>query len=613
MPRSIPCLLLAVVAMLVAPCARADVPQDALALVERGEGEQAAALLDAWLRTQPAPEASALVAARAAARTGDSDLLERLQGWLDGRPEAREPGPVALALATAWLARAELQLASGTGGSATGFLLADAAAKATACLQGPLGSEALALLARSHWVRGDSARALAVLGEHAPLATAPAPALLEARVRYEQALAAQLGPDGRPTPEGTASLQRVAALLGGALEALGTQPGVLLRDEVAFARITRAYALHRLGDEAAATAAYEAAHLGSDGRSSAALRGLKSLLAHDPDAYRRALRGVLAEREGEQRASEALVASLLEAGALDGALQVAEARSAAAPRAVDGPVLAGSVLLAADRLDEAAARFLAAHRLDPARRDGVAGLERVAAAWMKEDVERGIALYERIFDLLPTDPYVRNNLGFLLREAVTPFTTEEPHGVQHLKPDAPWRVRAWLQRSVAAYEEAVRLLPASDDKDLDEAAAWNVAGVVNDLGLMLHYFADVQDLPRAEALYWRALRMTGFAFKDTYAPNLQRLYGTLLRDREWAWYLAARRARDAILLETGEVDRATGNPVLAADTAKREAASRDLEALRERLVRTLREDAESDGLPFPPPPAPTAAPGGDGK
>lgn len=613
MLRTSSLLLLAVASLALALPARADVPEQALALAEQGEAAQAGAALDAWLRTQPMPGPSALAAARAAARVGDADLLERVQGWLEGRPEAREPGPVALALATAWLARAELQLAAGTAGSGTAFLLADAATKASACLEGPLGAEALALLARSRYVKGDSAGALAVLAGHAALATAPAPAVLEARLRYEQALAAQLGADGRPTPEGTASLERVAALLGGALEALAQQPAVLARDEAAFARITRAYALHRLGDTAGAAAAYEAAHLAGDGRSTAALRGLKSLFSYDADAYRRTLRAVLAEREGERLASEALAASLLEAGDLDGALQVAEARSAAAPREVDGPVLAGSVLLAADRLDEAEARFLAAHRLDPARREGIAGLERVAATWMKEDVERGIALYERISALLPGDPYVHNNLGFLLREAVTPYTTMEPNGVQHLKPDAPWRVRAWLERSVAAYAEAVRLLPASDDKDRDEAAAWNVAGVVNDLGLMLHYFADVQDLPRAEALYWRALRMTGFAFKDTYAPNLQRLYGTLMRDREWAWYLAARSARDAILLETGEVDRATGNPVLAPDTAKREAASRDLEALRARLVRTLQEDAESDGLPFPPPPAPAAAPGGDGK
>ena len=105
--------------------------------------------------------------------------------------------------------------------------------------------------------------------------------------------------------------------------------------------------------------------------------------------------------------------------------------------------------------------------------------------------------------------------------------------------------------------------------------------------------------------------MTRYSFKDTYAPNLQRLYGTLLPNREWAWYLAARQARDAILIETGQVDPTTFEPVLAPDTAKREAASRDLDALRARLVRTLQDDAESDGVPFPPadPPAPAAGSG----
>ncbi|MFM8980366.1 MAG: hypothetical protein ACKOSS_07885, partial [Planctomycetia bacterium] len=326
-------------------------PEEALARAEAGEVAPAAAVLEAWLRTQPAPAAAALAAARAAARIGDGDLLERVQGWLEGRPEAREPGPVALALATTWLARAELQLAAGTAGSGTAFLLADAASKATDCLAGPLGAEALALLARTRYVKGDSAGALAALAEHAALAAAPAPAVLEARLRYEQALASQLAPDGRPTAEGSASLQRVASLLAGVLEALAQQPTALARDEAAFARITRAYALHRLDDTAGAAAAYEAAHLAGDGRSTAALRGLKSLYSYDADAYRRALRGVLAEREGDRLAGEALAASLLEAQDLDGALEVAEARIAAAPREVDGHVLAGDVLLACDRLD----------------------------------------------------------------------------------------------------------------------------------------------------------------------------------------------------------------------------------------------------------------------
>jgi tetratricopeptide (TPR) repeat protein len=600
------CVLLLALALAPGP-AHAGVPEDALALAEQGEREPAAARLEAWVRGAPAADASALPAVRAAALVGDLDLLERLQGWLEGQPAAKEPGPVALALATLWLARAEAQLASGQGGSSTAFLFADAAAKAQAALASPVGPEALVVLARVKYAQGDAEGALATLAAHPELAKQPAPSAMEGGLLYEHALARHLGEDGRPTEEGALLLARAAEALARAL----ASPAALTRSEAGNARIQRAYALHRLGDLPGAAAAYEAAHLGEPDRP-AALRGLESLFTGQVAGLRRALRNLLAERAGDRLASRALAQSYAAPGPdadVDQAIAVAKERIDAAPRSADGYLLLGDVLLTAERRAEAEVAYRRALDAEPGSREGVARLERLAAAWMATDVERGISIYEAILRLLPDDPFVRNNLGFVLREAVTPFTTTGPHEMQRIKPDAPHRVRAWLERSVAAYADAVRLVPESDDKDLDDARAWNLAGIVNDYALMLHYFSDVQDLPKAEALYWRALRMTRFSFKDTYAPNLQRLYGLLLPHREWAWYVAARQARDAILVETGEVDPTTFAPVLVPDTAKREAASRDLEALRARLVRTLKDDADSDGVPFPPPGPPEAEAG----
>ena len=324
----------------------------------------------------------------------------------------------------------------------TAFLFADASAKAEASLGCPVGGQALVVLARVKYAQGDSDGALAVLASHADLASEPAPSALEGKLLYEQALAKHLGEDGRPTEEGGKLLERAAETLARAL----ARPEALTRAEAAGARITRAYALHRVGDLPGASAAYEAAHLAEPERL-AALRGLQSLCSGDLDAYRRALKNLLAEREGDQLASAALAQFHVGRKAFDDALEVARARIDAAPMAVDGYTLLGRVLLAAERRAEAESAFRRAHQVDPASRDGLAGLESVGAAWMATDVERGISVYEGIFRLLPDDPFVRNNLGFLLREAVTPFTTMEKNGVQRLKPRRP-PPRARLARTV---------------------------------------------------------------------------------------------------------------------------------------------------------------------
>jgi hypothetical protein len=95
-----------------------------------------------------------------------------------------------------------------------------------------------------------------------------------------------------------------------------------------------------------------------------------------------------------------------------------------------------------------------------------------------------------------------------------------------------------------------------------------------------HYFTDVRDLARAEALYHRAFELTDGAYMDTYFYNLQYLYGFELPGREETWLRLAQRARTRILAESGEGG-------FVPDERKRESAARDAEALR-RLVEERR-------------------------
>src|SRR6185503_1995905 len=85
--------------------------------------------------------------------------------------------------------------------------------------------------------------------------------------------------------------------------------------------------------------------------------------------------------------------------------------------------------------------------------------------------------------------------------------------------------------------------------DLPFAERWVYAGVLNDLGLMLHYFPEIQDLARAESLYLRAFELTDGAYQDAYFYNLQFLYGFELDGRDAKWLELAERAKDAILKE----------------------------------------------------------------
>jgi len=114
---------------------------------------------------------------------------------------------------------------------------------------------------------------------------------------------------------------------------------------------------------------------------------------------------------------------------------------------------------------------------------------------------------------------------------------------------------------------------------------------------MIHYFADIQDAQEAERIYQRVLRMTEDSFKDTYSPNLQRLYRFGLPGRDLVWYRTARRCKDAVLMETRGAD---GRLKLVPDERKRAAAARDERSLRARIVRELRRDAEADGSVWPP-------------
>ena len=130
----------------------------------------------------------------------------------------------------------------------------------------------------------------------------------------------------------------------------------------------------------------------------------------------------------------------------------------------------------------------------------------------------------------------------------------------------------------AGLREAVELIP-ENVAELPFSERWIYAGILNDTGLMVHYFKPIQDLERAEDLYLQAFRLTDGAYMDAYFYNLQFLYGFELDDREEIWLELADIARDAIMKEDP-----TDSSGFSPDLVKRRAAQRDFE----RLSATLR-------------------------
>ncbi len=334
------------------------------------------------------------------------------------------------------------------------------------------------------------------------------------------------------------------------------------------------------------------------------LRGLASLHARSPGTLVR----LCLELQGGGPTDPDLLEALARAHAFaddpQAAMAVARARVLGNEGDEQAWLFLGLIARSVGDRPEATAAYTRALAVAPGSAQATQALEQLAQELLADDPHGAVKAYEDLLALRPGDPFVRNNFGFILRDLVTPYTDLLDEERQALKADAPDFAHAWLRRSVAVYLEAVALIPEADDGRREVLEDWNLAGIVNDAGLMLHYFVDVADPLRAEALYLRALRMTEFSFKDTYVPNLRRLYGHVLEDREWTWMAIARKAKDAILIEAADPD---GAPGLAPDEGKRALAAADEQALRERILERLRREAEADGRPWPAPVAPAPA------
>jgi cytochrome c peroxidase len=194
-----------------------------------------------------------------------------------------------------------------------------------------------------------------------------------------------------------------------------------------------------------------------------------------------------------------------------------------------------------------------------------------------DDVDALVADYRQFLVAGPDEPefqvLARNNLGFTLREVAASYSSRGPARIHTFVEGAPPKALETLKLCVQVYEEAVALIPA-DAADLPFKKRWDYAAVLNDTGLMHHYFTEARDFARAEDLYLRAFELTQGSYQDSYYYNLQFLYGFELTGKDEKWLELARVAKDQILKEDPASE--TG---FSPDEFKRRAARADFERL----------------------------------
>jgi cytochrome c peroxidase len=405
---------------------------------------------------------------------------------------------------------------------------------------------------------------------------ADADALAErAALRYRAALAAARTAGNRLDEKTTRRFEGAAADI---VRADTLQPPTYERT------LLRARSLHWLRRVDEARDAYRAAVALSDA-SRDALTGMAALLGTDRAAWTAALEDLHRTHPRHAQVLYFLAFNRFDLGDMDGAADAYGKLVSLTPRDALTRVFLARIAKNRGDLEGAVAHFETALLLDPANAAAVGEWEAILRARTVRgfaDVERLDSGYRRLIAAIgdaELRAFVRNNLGIALWEAVSSWTSRGRGRMQYIVEGAPPEVLRWMRRCVEVYSDALTDLPADEVLlEMDFARRWAYAGILNDAGIMNHYFHEVQDLDLAEDCYLRAFRITDGAYAHAYFYNLQFLYGFERPGNDERWYRLASIAREAILKEDADAEGG-----FSPDERKRAAAERDYERLRDVL------------------------------
>ncbi len=295
--------------------------------------------------------------------------------------------------------------------------------------------------------------------------------------------------------------------------------------------------------QAVAQAAYEKA-IDLDGESQLPLKGMAALHRSKPEAWVEALTRLVKEKPKSPAVTYWWAYQLRSSGKTDEAEKAYRAFAASSRFPALGWYEVGTLL--AEKGDAAGAKqaFEKSLELDPkhvragAAVDALVGTLNARAQESVRDVVKAKALledYEALAALVTWSSGVRNDAAFFAREAFN--ATKDP---------------ALLQASVKGYVAASALIPEPRE-DLLESTPYPTrhgwAQILNDTGLMFHYYDATRDLVKAEAYYRKAMEWTQHGYWDAYG-NLMKL---LREANRWQdAYDFASACADGIKKENGE-------------------------------------------------------------
>ncbi len=306
-----------------------------------------------------------------------------------------------------------------------------------------------------------------------------------------------------------------------------------------------AYAAQYLGETENAVAAYEKA-MDLDPHSDLPLKGIAALYTYLPKEYGPTLERLTKDHPDNASAHWFLGHHHLTNKTWDDALASFAEYEKRAKEPRTAATWVGKAHAGKGDDEQAIAYFRQALKFNPADTVAAGAMDaeirkqfQAAAAQSPKGALGFVEAYQDLFALAPANPFIRNNVAFVLREAYGPH-----------QGDPMWR--PVLDKCAEVYEDASRIADrevAGREASVPFATRYVYAGFLNDTGLMFQFYDANRDLEKAEEYYLRALELTDDGYKDTFM-NLARIWAAQARWDEL--HELALASADAIVDENGQ-------------------------------------------------------------
>jgi tetratricopeptide (TPR) repeat protein len=306
-------------------------------------------------------------------------------------------------------------------------------------------------------------------------------------------------------------------------KALGAYEGAVKADPAMYdAWMQLGYSAQYLGDTGRATEAYEKA-MDLDPQNALPLKGIEALYTYDPDVYAKKLDELA--RLHPKNVAIHFFRGYLHLGRKSWSTAIEAFKSYVSKVAAPGRawLFLGMAYTGSGDGKRAAEAYSEALKQDPDDIEAAAALDAklraehfLAAKASPSNAKLLVEAYAPLMKLAPRNPFVVNNLAFMLREVA------DAHGGG----EGAWR--AVLDECVRLYVEASTRVEAciqGPEEQIPYATRHAYAGIVNDTGLMFFYYPAVVDLAKAEAHYDRALELSEDGYFDAYTNLLKLLVG----------------------------------------------------------------------------------------